>query len=225
MTLHTAIDLASVSVIGGAVGAGELVVRYKDDPGRALLCLAAGIYVVLNVGAAVGAFGLINAFGWDLGQPSGSSAHRWSQVLIAGFGAMAVLRSSVFLLRINDVDVGVGPSGVIEGLLSAADRGVDRRRGVARSREVQGLVDEVSWEQAQKELPTLCLMLMQNAGASEQENLAKTVRDLSAGDLEDEVRVYVIGLALMNFAGAGVLRGAVTLLSKGEEASGVDGAG
>jgi hypothetical protein len=203
---------AAVAVIGGLVGAGELVVRYRDDPRRALFCLAAGLYIGINVAASLAAYGLIKAFGWGFGQPSGTDAQHLTQVLAAGFGAMALLRSSLFLVRVGDKDVGIGPSGVIEGFLGAADRAVDRQRGSDRSEKIRGLLAGVSWEQAREELPALCLGLMQNATPSEQQLLARTVTELEAGDLDADVRVYLVGLSLLNFAGAGVLTGAVAML-------------
>ncbi|HEX3041147.1 MAG TPA: hypothetical protein VHP56_03555 [Solirubrobacterales bacterium] len=168
----------------------------------------------INVAAAAGAFGLIRAFGWGFGQPGQSEAQRWLQVLVAGFGAMAVLRSSFFLARVDGADVGIGPSGVIESLLAATDRAVDRSRGTARSQAVRHLLSTVNWNQAREELPALCLGLMQNATSAEQQTLARTVEELDAGDLEESTKVYLVGLGLMNFAGPNVLKGAVGLLSK-----------
>lgn len=211
-----ALNLIAVAAMGALVGAGELVVRYRDDPARALLSRAAHLYIAINLGASLATYGLILAFGWGFGQPAGSEAQRWLQVLIAGFSAMAVLRSSLFLVRVGDKDVGIGPSGVIEGLLGAADRAVDRRRGCERSEEVRRLLGGLEWEQAREELPALCLGLMQNAAPSEQKALANTVKELEAGDLEPEVRVYLVGLGLMNFAGAEVLKGAVEMLKDAE---------
>ena len=204
--------LLAVTAIGALVGAGELVVRYRDAPGRALLCPAAFCYIAINAIASLATYGLIQVFGWGFGQPDASRAQHWTQVLVAGFAAMGILRSSLFLIKVGDKDVGIGPSGVIEGLLAAADRAVDRRRGSSRSDEVRHLLAGVSWEQAREELPSLCLGLMQNASASDQQLLAKTIKDLDAGDLDPEIRVYLVGLGLMNFAGSGVLKGAVAML-------------
>lgn len=45
---------------------------------------------------------------------------------MAGVSAMAFFRSSLFVVRAGDRDVGVGPSGFLQIFLTAADRAVDR---------------------------------------------------------------------------------------------------
>jgi hypothetical protein len=130
---------------------------------------------------------------------------------------MALFRSSLFLVRVGDQDVGVGPSSLLSVLLSATDRDVDRERGRARATEVRDLLSDVPWERAKAELPALCLGLMQNASLEEQNALAGAIRDIGAGDLDEDVRVYLVGLELLSFAGIGVLRGAVGLLSEASD--------
>jgi hypothetical protein len=44
------------------------------------------------------------------------------QILIAGISAMAFFRTSIFVVRARDRDVGVGPSGFLRIFLSAAAR-------------------------------------------------------------------------------------------------------
>ena len=77
----------AVVALGGVVGAGELVSRYKDNPGAALKTLPAGFYLALNSAASLGAYGLILANNWF--GPS-----RWPQILMAGVSAMAFFRSA-----------------------------------------------------------------------------------------------------------------------------------
>jgi len=210
---NTAVDLIAVGAIGALVGAGELIARYRDAPFKAIACLAAFLYVGINVAASLAAYGLVRAYGWHLGQAANSAALRWTQILASGLGAMALFRSSLFLIRVGDHDLGIGPSSVLGVLLHAADREVDRKRGQARAQEVRDLVRGVSWESARSQLPALCLGLMQNASLEEQNALAGAIRDIGAGDLDDEVRVYLLGLELLNFGGIGVLEGAVGLLA------------
>jgi hypothetical protein len=208
----TAIDFATVAGIGALVGTGELVGRYRDAPARALSCAPAYAYIVVNIAAACAAYALARAFSWHFGAASGEAA-RWTRVLVAGFGAMALFRSSLFIVRVHDQDVGIGPSSLLKALLDAADRGVDRVRGIQRATEVEQLLQGVTWERARTDLPALCLGLMQNSTLIEQDALAGAIRDIEAGDLDDDVRVLLVGLELLNLAGIGVLRGAVALLT------------
>lgn len=205
-------DYVIVALIGGLVGTGELISRYRDAPTAALLTVPAGVYVGVNAGASLAALGLIHVFGWDFGQTPGSEAARWVQVLVGGFGAIALFRSSLFLVRAGDTDVGVGPSSFLQILLSAADRAVDRKRANARAKAVAKLMSHVSFEKAVTALPTYCLALMQNVAPDEQENLARDVRELSQAQMADAVKVLNLGLRLMNVVGPATLEAAVQSL-------------
>src|SRR5207245_7312407 len=100
----------------------ELVSRYKDEPGAAIKNWPAIFYTAINSAASVGALGLIHATGWF-------ATSRWTQILMAGVSAMAFLRSSLFVVRAGDRDVGVGPSGFLQIFLAAADRAVESPAG------------------------------------------------------------------------------------------------
>src|SRR6266567_7828611 len=123
------LDWAAVAVLGGVVGSSELISRYKDDPGAAIQSWPAIFYIAINSAASVGALGLIHANGWF-------GMSRWTQILMAGASAMAFFRTSLFVVRAGDRDVGIGPSGFLQIFLSAADRAVDRLRAEGRSGKV-----------------------------------------------------------------------------------------
>lgn len=222
MTSAQIADVVIVAVIGATVGAGELTSRYRDAPARALLCGPALLYMAINAGASCAALSLITAFDWSFGAETPDS-RRWTQVLVAGFGAMVLFRSSLFVVRVGSQDVGIGPSSVLAALLSVSDRGVDRIRGTKRAQDLNALLEGITWARARTDLPVLCLGLMQNATSLEKDALASAVRDIDAGDLDDDVRVLLVGLELMNLAGIGVLTGAVALLNGGSESAGAAG--
>ena len=77
----TSLDWAAVAVLGGVVGASELISRYKDDPRRAIQTWPASVYIAINALASVGSLALIRANGWF-------GASRWTQILMAGVSAM-----------------------------------------------------------------------------------------------------------------------------------------
>src|SRR5438105_166705 len=109
------LEWVAVVAVGAVVGASELISRYKDDPIAALIGWPSVLYIVINSAASAGALALIHATHW-------SENSRWAQVFMAGVSAMAFFRSSLFIVRAGDRDVGVGPSGFLQIFLGAADR-------------------------------------------------------------------------------------------------------
>src|SRR5260370_36236847 len=104
------LDWAVVAVLGGVVGASELISRYKDNPWAAIKNWPAIFYIAINCAASVGALGLIHAYGW-FGQS------RWTQVLMGGGSGMAFFRSALFAVRAGHRGVRVRSSGFLQLLL------------------------------------------------------------------------------------------------------------
>jgi hypothetical protein len=199
------LDWVAVGVLGGVVGASELISRYKDHPGAAIQSLPAIFYVVINSAASVAALGLAQGYGWF-----GSS--RLTQVLMAGVSAMAFFRTSLFVVRAGDRDVGIGPSGFLQIFLTAADRAVDRKRAAARSDAVVGAMRGVDYAKAKVALPPYCLALMQNVSQEDQSELDRALDDVDREEAEPSVKALLLGIELINVVGADVLTTAVRSL-------------
>ena len=200
-------DWLLVGLVGALVGIGELVSRYRDAPDRALRTPAAYLYVGLNVGASVAALGVARAFGWTFGVAEANpTALRWTQVAVAGFGAMALFRSALFNVRVGDQDVAVGPASFLQIVLAAADRGVDRLRAQARA------VSNVSFARADVALSAFCLGLMQNLSKEDQDQFGRQLAALRNASMDDQMKVLSLGLAIMNAVGEDVLETAVKVL-------------
>ena len=201
------LDWVAVAVLGGVVGASELISRYKDNPFAAIKTLPAIFYIVINSAASLGALGLIHAGKWF------ETSH-WTQILMAGVSAMAFFRTSLFVVRAGDRDVGVGPSGFLQIFLTAAVRAVDRKRAAARSEAVAKVMKEVDFPKALRALPPFCLALMQNVSPEDQQVLKRVVEDLEKRDAEPSVRALLLGIELMNVVGVDVLTTAVKALGE-----------
>ena len=201
----TWLDWLAVLVLGGVVGASELVSRYKDHPAAAIQTWPAVFYIALNSIASIGALGLIHANGWF--GPS-----RWEQILMAGVSAMAFFRTSLFVVRAGDRDVGVGPSGFLQIFLTAADRAVDRKRAAARSDAVADVMKGVDFAKAVKALPPYCVALMQNVSTEDQKVLERVLEALEKRDTEASVKSLLLGIELINVVGVDVLTTAVKSL-------------
>jgi hypothetical protein len=197
-----------VAIFGALVGTGELVGRYRDSPAKALLVPSAFVYVALNAIAALAALGLIHAFGWTFGAQD-PAAQRWLEVLVAGFGAMALFRSSLFVVRAGDQDIGVGPSVFLQVTLAAADRAVDRTRAEKRASDVADAMTGVDFTKASEILVPYCFALMQNVAPEEQAEIARTVEVVKASPSPDQAKSLMLGLALLNVVGRDLLVAAV----------------
>jgi hypothetical protein len=203
-----------VGVFGGALGAAELIGRYRDDPFRALGSLPALFYVLLNLLAAMSALALIGSvFHIDFGIAGDPAKLQWTRVLAAGFGAMAVFRSSLFTLRVGNQDVGIGPATFLKGILDACDRAVDRQRAAQRTTVIQHAMVDVSFARAQQPLTTFCLALMQNLSADEQKTIADQIANLGNAAFDDKLKSMVLGLYLVNIVGPDVLTHAVETMA------------
>lgn len=208
------LDLAIVGVLGVAVGGAELVSRYRDAPTGVLKTAPALIYVGVNAMAAAGTLAAASVFNWNFGiDPStNETALRWTRVFATGTASMLLLRSSLFTIRTSDTDVGIGLSSLLQVILGAADRAVDRERARARAQYVKKAMSEVSFTKAYTPLPALSIALMQNLARDDQEQISRQVKELEEADMPNAAKILLLGLALMNAVGEGVLAAAINTL-------------
>jgi hypothetical protein len=203
----TWLDWAGAAALGGLVGASELVSRYKDNPVAALKTWPAIFYISVNIIASVAALGLIRGYGWF-------GPARLTQILMAGVSAMAFFRTSLFVVRAGDRDVGVGPSGFLQIFLAAADRDVDRARAAARSDAVAKVMKGVDFDKALQILAPYCIALLQNLSPEDQGVLERVLERLKEREAEPNVKVLLLGIELMNVVGVDVLTTAVKSLDE-----------
>jgi hypothetical protein len=199
------LDWTGVAVVGAVVGISELISRYKDQPVAALRSVPARFYIAINSAASITALGLIHA------DRLFENSH-WTVILMASVSAMAFFRTSLFVIRVSDRDVGVGPSGFLQIFLTAADRAVDRERAAARSQAVVEVMKGVDYERAKGVLPPYCLALMQNVSQEDQQELGRSLKDLDEGAEDPNVKVLLLGIELINVVGVDVLTTAVKSL-------------
>jgi hypothetical protein len=206
------VDFAAAVLLGIIVGLGELVSRYRDAPKEALYTRPAILYVFLNAAASAAALALIHAFNLTFGANTSPSALRETRVLVAGIGAMALFRTSLFTIRAGDKDIGVGPATFLQIFRDAADREVDRLRAQSRSLRVGELMNGLDYQKASDGLTPYCLALMQNLPGDDQQKLLKAVELLDAEQIDNAIKVRILGLQLIDVVGPDVLAAAVKAL-------------
>jgi hypothetical protein len=200
----------SVMVLGALVGLVELVARYRDDPVRAISQFPAIVYIAFNVGASALALYLILEIkpNWLFGNAGDLKVTpvRWIMIVsVAGTAALAFFRSSIFRAKIDDVSVPIGPALILDTLLSALDRAVDRAVAMPRSEAIRRIMNEVDFDKAQEALTSYCIALMQNLSAEESRRLANRLNEIKASPMPKDIKVLTLGLALLDAFGEDVL--------------------
>jgi hypothetical protein len=211
----------AVLLFGGIVGAGELVSRYRDAPGKAIKNLYGLYYIAINAVAALLALMAVRTLGLEFGLKDKLHAMWIVQATAAGFGAMSIFRSSAFIARVGDQDVAIGPSAFLTSILSATDREVDRRRAEQRADAVQAAMAGIDFQQSNQALPVLALALMQNLPEEDAKKLNQELEGVRKNDgLPNSTKNLCLGLSLMNVVGEDVLSAAVAAMRRSLETSG-----
>jgi hypothetical protein len=208
-------QLTIAGTLAGAVGLAEIVARYRSEPSFALRRFTAWSYILVNTAAGVGALFLVRAFGWTFGQTDNIDLWR---SLIAGFGALAVFRSSLFVTKVGETEVNVGPSQVLTSILDTFDRAIDRKCAakIADGISQEGL-DELDPARVISTLPVLCLASMQNFSTADQALLATELGKIKQNEeLKPRAKMRATIVQLAKFLGnelvEKVLKGSISIL-------------
>ncbi|GEM_PF-1179339 len=215
-------DYTLAALLGAVVSSGELIARYRDEPWETLRSAPALFYMLVNALASMAALTLVRALGLTFGATG--EGVRLIQILVAGFGAMAIFRSSFFTVRVGNEDVAVGAASFLKVVLDAADREVDRRRATLRAKNVKRIMQGISFDKALAALPTYSIALMQNLPPEYQKKLADDVGKLAEfTEIDEAVKAQILGLAVMNYMGEDVLDASIQSLREQIEKSSENG--
>jgi len=203
------VDLAIVAWFAGFVAYGELVSRYHDRPAQLIGAPPTPLYLLINIAAGIAALLIVN----KLGLAANTKAPRLYAILLAGFGAVAFFRTSLFTMRIAGADIGIGPSAVLQSLLAAADRMIDRDQAQGRATDVAGIMRDIDFEKARYALPSLCFVLVENITPADQEGVNQQIERLAqAPGVSVDQKAIILGVYLIRQVGADVLDLAVQAL-------------
>ena len=188
------------AALGAIVGASELVSRYRDEPVQAVASNAGLTYLTLNAVVSACAYGLLTNYAVTL--VPGLAGDRWMTAIVAGFGAMAVLRSKFFTIRTEKgEDVAIGPDAAVTAFLAAADRGVDRSRASRRLDLVSRRSKEVSNPAVGKEFLEISLAAFQNLSTDEKRKLTDDINALAALPYPEDLKLQAVCYLLLAVTG------------------------
>lgn len=219
-------QVLAVIALGAAIGAAELISRYRDEPLTIFQYLPTILYIIFNALLSVAALFLVDIL--EVVQPRAGDASTASkndiyEVLVAGLGAAAFFRSSFAKTKVAGIEVGVGPAFLIDAFLSMADREIDRRRARSRLEEIPKIMSGVPTAFAADDLVEYCIHAMQNLSGDEKEQIDQRCKAILGKERPGNTQSLLIGLILSEYIGIDNLRSAKTeLLASNKDA--LDGA-
>jgi len=205
------VDFTIVTLLGMLVGFVEVISRYQDAPFRTATTWPALFYMLVNGSVAAVALWMVRLFGWQFVPGDGSpEISRWTEVLVAGLGAMAIFRSSLFVIGKEDQEISIGPNAILEILLNALDKEVDRFRGQERAKIVKEIMEFVHYDDAIMDISVLSKALLQNLSAEDNAQIDEVRKQIEViTGIDPDVRKYLLGLRIMDVVGEDVLRQAI----------------
>jgi hypothetical protein len=136
------------------------------------------------------------------------------QVLTAGLGAMAFLRSGFFIAKFgnSDKDILIGPGFAAQRILDALVDAIRRYRAVARANVASELAAKVSLQTLINDVPIFMLQTLQvdKETADSMKGFITAVKD--DANASDQAKKRSISLLLVNVGGEDALRAAIANL-------------
>jgi hypothetical protein len=171
------------------------------------------IYVCVNIAAGAAALALVKEFEVFAPETGKLDHHLIYEAMLAGFGAIAFFRTSLFTVRVAGSDVGIGPSALLKALLDSSDMMLNRLQAFRRASVVDDIMGAVDFDKAKAALPTMCFTLLTEFPSDVQDRVGKQIAELDANAaIPKETKAKILGVYMIQQVGAEVLDRAVKAL-------------
>lgn len=197
-----------VATLGLFLALSELLSRYRS----VRLIIRSGsawTYLLINGFASCISYFFIVKFNFTFGQFTTTDI---GKILLAGFSAMFVLRSSFFSYYDKDSakTVNIGLAAILDIFLDTAERSFDQEQSVCILKVVKNIMKDVDFAKASIDLTATSLNLMQNVSSDEQKQLSESLKSLSEkGITSNETKSLNLGILLSRITGVTLLAQAV----------------
>ncbi|MCP4545783.1 MAG: hypothetical protein GY835_04870 [bacterium] len=190
--------------LGVLVAAGELVSRYRDEPGKALGNWPGFGYMAFNAGIGVIAYLIV----CHIPDPSGEGSilGQLGSALVGGLGGITIMRAKFFTIRIGDVRKSIGPGNLIDTLLDYFDRQIDRQRALDRFRLVRELMKDIDFYKAAHYAKVQIAGALQNPSVADREKMGVRFREIADGDFPMREKAHALGFLILDLMGEDFLR-------------------
>lgn len=166
-------------------------------------------YLLLNGAISILALFLLK---YCAHEPLGDvSKIEFKNLIIAGFGGIIILRSSVFSILYNEKEVAIGLLSVAQALLDKIDKKIKHNIAAKRICEIYEIVKEVDYEVAKDELPYLCIKYIDDFTEKDSKNLINAIKEIN-GNLSGINKSLQLGREIAKYCDVEILKRAVKKL-------------
>jgi Gamma-glutamyl cyclotransferase, AIG2-like len=173
------VDYFWVFALGMCTAFAEIIGKFRDEPLQSVRTGYAILYHIFNGIIAIFALFVLEILA---GPPSDAGQHL-RNVLAAGLGAMLIMRSKLFNIKMGGEDVSFGPEYIVKIFLSYMEGEIDRIRSVERIELVNRHVAVLQHDRFH-ELAEHILVMMGATARSSQQHVAfeATLKHIRSAD-------------------------------------------
>ncbi len=196
VTIHPLLFFGAF-LLGMLTAFAEIIQKFSDEPMAALGTPQALIYHVLNGAISIFALYLLLLYG----VPIEGELEKIQAVVVAGLGAMLIMRSKLFNVKAGDKEIAFGPEQIINVFLRFMEHSIDRIRSSARIAFIKRVMDNLDFEHIVEY--TLTMIESAQALGDRKDQLIKVIGELRTDqDVTDrQLRSYRMGFLLLNTMG------------------------
>jgi amino acid permease len=182
---------------------------------KAVFNVYGATYLVTNGSISLAAFMLLARYHDKLLPASIRGDDGILMSIFAGFGAMVILRSKLFLYHtIDGKEIPIGPDLVADRLLKVIDRKIDRQRAAARELLVFDLMHKYSRFGVTSEFFQISLGSFQNLSDEEKLEYKEKAEKLAQLQLSEPLKIMALGFLFLDLSGEANLRDVCAILDQ-----------
>ena len=188
-------------LFGVLVGAAEIIVRYRDEPFAATFSGPGISYLALNGVISAASYFLLIFY--DKSILPGLTGDRLLTSIVAGFGAMIVMRSKLFSFKTEGgEDYAIGLDAVLSTFLTSVDRRIDRNRSSKRQQLVYEEIVQIRGDPSKAaEFLRTSLASYQNLSDVEKRELNDVILKLQQENLDSHLKLMAMSFGFLNISG------------------------
>jgi hypothetical protein len=201
------------AALGALAGGSEVVSRYRDEPMLALTSRSGITYLAMNASVSALTYGLLTQYAASILPSVGKD--RLVASIVAGLGAMAILRSKFFSLRTETgEDISIGPDAVVSAFLDAADRGIDRARAARRLDLVFRYAETAKHPEKGRDFLQISIAAFQNLEKDLKSQFVERLDLIAQSQYPDRLKLQAICYELLGLTGEANFRDIMQNLEK-----------